>query len=306
MLLPTWAEDIRTSKTTRLKNNSMVVKTCNNCYNDHWNLEVDFNGCRFHCWVCDYGGPIQKYLRDNDILYDKDDIRVHRVTTSDSEFSDVKLPDNRKLIRIDSHYALAAKQYLYSRGVTDDIIKVLDLRVAINEEWWGYIIYPCYGFKGLEHFVGIAFLPGMGLKYKFPEGSKDFYCPVNKNTVSKTLVLLEGFFDMTNVHKYTNYAVQPLLGKFVFKHQTAMIQQAQYDKVILALDPDAIKETLKLAKKLQDYGIPVYITFLPEGKDPDDCKDTIKYYLDNSRKYSLQLAVETNLKMAKKEKMEKW
>jgi hypothetical protein len=226
MDIPNWVRDIQLVKTTKMKKTQIVVKVCNNCYNDHWNLEIDILGCRFNCWVCEYGGYIKTYLKDNNIPFEHDDVIIQRSAISDSEFKEIFLPENRKLISAESQYALQARQYLYSRGLNDDLIRKLNLRVAINDDWWGYILYPFYGLRGLEYFMGVAFLNSAGLKYRFPEGTKDVYCPVMRNNGCTELVLVEGFFDMTTIMVHTHYNIMMLLGKLVLKYQTEMLKSA--------------------------------------------------------------------------------
>jgi hypothetical protein len=298
MDIPNWVYAVQAEKTTKLKKGSQLqVKICNNCYNDHWNLEIDIPGCRFHCWVCNYGGYVKQYLRDNGIEFENEDIIIQRSAVKDSEFREIHMPENKRLWSADSKYAAQARAYLHSRGVTDDIIKRLNLRVAINDDWWGYILYPFYGLRGLEYFMGIAFL-NVGLRYRFPEGTKDVYCPIMRDNGCTEIVLVEGFFDMTNVLKYTEYNIMVLLGKFVLKYQTEMLKSANYDKVYVALDGEALKDTLAIARRLNGHGVNSWVTVLPADKDPDECKDEIGRFIKESKSYSMGLDVRLRLRDA--------
>ena len=101
---------------------------------------------------------------------------------------------------------------------------------------------------------------------------------------------------MTNVLRYTQYNVLPLLGKFVLRYQTNMLKQANYDKVYVVLDGDALKEILAIARRLDGHGVNSYVTELPEGKDPDDCKADISRFIQKGERYSMSLDVRIRLR----------
>ena len=277
--LPNWALEVKNAFVSKLEKDTIKIKTCPYCGNQKFNLEISITKCVFHCWTCDVGGSIQKFLIAQSITFEKEDIRPSIERTK--EDSVIELPENEPLLHRDSTVAGLARGYLHSRGVTTETIVSWDMRLAISDAWFGHILVPFYGLKGLEYFVGVKFRDGGG--YRLPFGSKDRWVP--KQRKSNSIVLCEGLFDGINVWQNTSFDILILLGKFVLDYQVELLKRCGYDRVYICLDGDALSEANKMARRLFRMGIQVYLTMLPKGYDPDDMKEQIQAYLDTSIVY---------------------
>ena len=126
------------------------------------------------------------------------------------------------------------------------------------------IIIPSYDEDGkLNYFLARDIFPNSKMKYKNPPMSKDtvvFELFINWN---EPIVLVEGSFDAIAVRKN----VIPLLGKFPSKSLVKKLVTKRVKKVYVALDTDAKKDAVKLAKFLMDNGVETYLLDMKE-KDP--------------------------------------
>lgn len=278
--LPNWAYEVKHRYPTRIKNAELIIKTCPDCGNERWNVQINIRTCLYHCWACDAGGSVKKFLLAQDIRFDPLDIQPQRekkITSSGA----IKLPTNTPLIGARDPMITLAVRYLRGRGMTIEDIISLDLRLAVDKDWHGHILAPFYGMTGLEYFLGIRFWPKKG--YKLPPAdkvTKDKFVPIRR--LQTTLVIVEGFFDMYAVYKYTKHAILLMFGKFIMDEQLRALQAANYETVTVCLDADAEKDAAKLAARLFRAGIRTYLAMLPPGKDPDDMKERIGEIIENA------------------------
>ena len=79
------------------------------------------------------------------------------------------------------------------------------------------------------------------------------------------IVLCEGSFDAIAIRKNAI----PLLGKFPSKSLVKKLVEKKVKKIYVALDTDAKKDAVKLAKFLMDNGVETYLLDMKE-KDPSE------------------------------------
>ena len=286
-MMPGWAEDLKRRYVTKEKHGELVLRVCPYCNNTHWNFQVNIELCVYHCWVCGAKGGVKRLLYDASIEFDHDEVQP-KALKKEVHPDVIELPMNRVLTSAMDRFAMAAKQYLYTRGVTDDTIAKWNFRICTGEDkeqqrydYGGHVAVPLYGLHGLEYFIAARWRDGKG--YRLPDVPKDRFVPMRRN--SDTLVVVEGLFDATSVWQCTSYDVMMLMGKFVLKHQAETLVKVGYRKILICLDGDAQDSQLKLGLRLYQMGLPVHLVDLPHDKDPNDLGQGVKIYIDEATPY---------------------
>jgi DNA primase len=127
------------------------------------------------------------------------------------------------------------------------------------------VIVPSYDKNGeLNYFFGRSFTPNSSKKAN-PPTSKEIIPFELLINWSLPIILCEGMFDAISIKRNAI----PLLGKTISKHLMKQIISSSVKKVYIALDKDAIKQSLKIVEDLMNYGKKVYLVDLNE-KDPND------------------------------------
>ena len=174
------------------------------------NLEVNYNRGLFKCWSCqdtnNMRGPIIKLLNkyatpklirdyllvkpDTDLIFDKSDVKKL-----------VVLPEGYKKLSecTDKDYkSRVALNYLYERGITDEIIKEFDIGYTHTGMYFNRIIIPSYDKDGdLNYFIARWFDRGYTkLKYLNPDAEKqEIIFNEHKINFYSTIYLVEGTID---------------------------------------------------------------------------------------------------------------
>ena len=160
-----------------------------------------------------------------------------------------------------------AVTYLKKRGVSSiDIVKY-NIGYCKTGRYRNKVIIPSYNSNGrLNYFIARSFEKEPKLKIDSPECKKSeligFEYYINWNT---PVILCEGIFDAMAIKRNAI----PLFGKTISKALMIKLLQSDVQTVYLALDDDAIRESIDHAQKLLDLGKEVYIIKL-EGKDPSE------------------------------------
>jgi DNA primase len=160
-----------------------------------------------------------------------------------------------------------AVTYLKKRGVSSiDIVKY-NIGYCKTGRYRNKVIVPSYNSNGrLNYFIARSFEKEPKLKIDSPECKKSeligFEYYINWNT---PVILCEGIFDAMAIKRNAI----PLFGKTISKALMIKLLQSDVQTVYLALDDDAIRESIDHAQKLLDLGKEVYIIKL-EGKDPSE------------------------------------
>jgi DNA primase len=160
-----------------------------------------------------------------------------------------------------------AVAYLKKRGVSIiDIVKY-NIGYCKTGRYRNKVIIPSYNSNGrLNYFVARSFEAEPKLKIDSPECKKselvgfDYY--INWNV---PVILCEGIFDAMAIKRNAI----PLFGKTIGKAIMIKLLQSEVKTIYLALDDDAIRESVDHAQKLLDLGKEVYIIKL-DGKDPSE------------------------------------
>ena len=154
--------------------------------------------------------------------------------------------------------------YLMKRGITAK--DVLKYGIGYCEEglYANRIIIPSYDSTGnLNYFVGRSFYKDSTMKYKNPKVSKDiigFDLFINWDL---PIVLCEGVFDAIAIKRNAI----PLFGKTIPKSLHKKIVEKKVQDIYIALDKDAISDSIKMVDMFLNEGRNVYMIDLDNG-DP--------------------------------------
>jgi DNA primase len=160
-----------------------------------------------------------------------------------------------------------ALAYLKRRMVTSSDILKYNIGYCKTGRYRNKVVVPSYDSRGrLNYFVARSFEKEPLQKIDSPSCNKSemigFEYYINWNV---PVILCEGVFDAIAIKRNAI----PLFGKTISKALMIKLLQPQVKTIYLALDDDAIMESIDHAQKLIDYGKEVYLIRL-QGKDPSE------------------------------------
>jgi DNA primase len=253
-----------------------AVFHCPSCNHHKKKLTFNLLSQKFQCWVCGYKGhrayqllkkanapaSIYSTLKELDSQYN------FKQPQKQKEFKNIiQLPEGTQSI-ISSSAILSkhALHYLDQRGVTQQDIVKYDISYNEVGEYKNMVIIPSYNEEGfLNYFVGRSFDKNAYIKHKLAPTTKDiigFEMHINWDL---PVILCEGAFDAIAIKRNAI----PLFGKKISSTLMKKIITSNCKKIYLALDNDALKDTLNHAEKLMGYGKTIYIIEMND-KDPSE------------------------------------
>jgi len=135
----------------------------------------------------------------------------------------------------------------------------------LHGQYQNRIIIPSYDSEGiLNYFVGRDFYKST-MKYKNPPIQKDIIGFDLYVDWSEPIILCEGVFDAMAIKNNTI----PLFGKTILPKLEKKIVEKRVKNIVIVLDDDAFKDSLKMIDKFLNMGIRVDFVKL-KGKDPSD------------------------------------
>jgi hypothetical protein len=159
-----------------------------------------------------------------------------------------------------------ALHYLKNRGIDTIDIRRYNIGFCETGDYGGMIIIPSYDLYGiLNFFTGRCYYKESYMKHKNPPVTKDIIGFENMINWRIPITIVEGAFDAITVRRNCI----PLYGKVILNNLKKMLLQKGVKEIYLALDPDALKNTLQTAEYLMNEGIKVMVIPLKE-KDPND------------------------------------
>ena len=264
------------------KNN--VVYYCPFCKHHKRKLEINFTENKeginkWHCWVCELRGTklIQIFKK---LKVDSDKIQQLKSYVKIYD-NDVKnLPQDQQPLTLPKEYKIFennksiiskhALNYCKKRGVSkNDIIKY-QIGYCESGPYKNMIILPSFDENGiLNYFTGRSFEEEMTgekpfIKYKNPENTRDIVPFELYINWSLPITICEGFLDAIAIKRNAI----PLLGKNIQSNLMKKLISSKVEKIYIALDKDAIKQSFRHCEMLMDEGKEVYLVDL-EDKDPN-------------------------------------
>jgi hypothetical protein len=250
------------------------------------NLEINYFRGVYKCWACSetYGthGPLGKLIeqfgsKNQRKIYDL--IRPQEEGTKDKPRIRLRLPEGYTKFK-DSNIRFIphreAINYLYSRGITDEMIERYDIGYTVQGDYAYRIIVPSYDLDdNLNYFIGRAWVPKK-MKYKNPAVPKDEII-FNESRVNweENVYLCEGVFDAFFLPNPI-----PMLGKMLSNNLFEKLYDRAQGEIHICLDGDAWDNALKLYHNLNGgkFYNKVKILKLPKDKDVCDLKGNINDY----------------------------
>jgi hypothetical protein len=246
----------------------------------YWNTEKNV-GCCFHnsCpWYKDRGGVTEYRLRSF-LTQEGIDVVIPEVVSAAPE-ADVKLPEGFRMLQdMRKRYSEPIYDYLDSRGLRKKIVDRARVGYVREGKMWGYIIFPVFNLDGkVVYWQGRRFKkrtpkffnPSSSLKselvYQIRSARKPRYIVVVESIINA--LTLESGWETDEV------VIMATLGKGVTEYQMnrILLYERTARELWLALDPDAIRETLDFAKHVGTAIETVRIAQFPEGEDVNSLK----------------------------------
>jgi DNA primase len=250
------------------------------------NLEVNYFRGVYKCWACAETHGTQGVLGK---LFDKYGTKKQKqvwdLLKPEEEGEKVKpkvylrLPEGYTKFK-DSNIRFIphreAINYLYSRGITDEMIENYDIGYTVQGDYAYRIIVPSYNEEGyLNYFVSRAWV-AKKMKYKNPSVPKEEII-FNESRIdwTKDIYLCEGVFDAFFLPNPI-----PMLGKFLPNNLFTKLYDKAEGDIHICLDGDAWSDALKLYHNLNGGKLynRIKILKLPKDKDVCDLRGGISNY----------------------------
>ena len=238
-------------------------------------LQVNIKNGKWHCWVSGQGGhnlfQLFKKVKATKKQYQElnelsDNFSFEYVPTK-QENKEVKLPDEYKPMWTKSNsptYKHALK-YLKSRSVSEDDMIKYSIGYCEDGLYSNRIIIPSYDDEGqLNFFIGRDIFDSK-LKYRNSPTPKDIIGFDLFINWEEPILLVEGALDAIT----SKVNSIPLFGKTIMNNLKRKILEKKVKTLYVALDNDAVKDSMKIVEELMNEGIKVHMIKLTE-KDPND------------------------------------
>ena len=251
---------------------------CPFCHHSKPKLEVNFTENKegnnpWACWVCGIKGKkLSTLFKKLKVSPDKfRELKSYIKIGDEVDYvpiqEKIELPKEFKSlisgVGITYKHALF---YLKSRGINQNDILKYNIGYCEYGLYKNMIILPSYDLNGnLNYFTGRSFEQDPFKKYQNPPISRNivpFELFINWNV---PVILCEGIFDAIAIKRNAI----PLLGKNIQSELMKKLIQSSVKKIYIALDKDAIKQSLKHCETLMDEGKEIYLVDLQE-KDPSE------------------------------------
>jgi len=254
---------------------------CPFCHHQKTKLEVNLTKNKegvhkWHCWSCDTRGKtlyslFKKLKVPQNKLSEVKKIAGNYIpsfTKTNEEPPTITLPKEFKKLEnipksdIDGKHAL---YYLKNRGLSIYDILKYNIGYCNSGPYKDTVIIPIYNANyELIYFVSKNFKLENGW-YKMPPFSKNFIPNEHLINWDLPLVLCEGIFDAITIKRNAI----PLLGKTIPQNLMKKIIKSTVEKIYIALDGDAKKQSFEFCEKLLNENKEVYLLNI-QDKDPND------------------------------------
>ena len=243
------------------------------------NLEINYNKNVFKCWVCEQTNNTHGHIGKLFNLYGNYPLkkryfllRPEAIDNSvEKKFVTPKLPEGFKKLsesKPTDYMVTKIKDYLYQRGITDDIIEEFEIGYTLVGKFANRLIFPSYDKNyNLNFFTTRIFEKrSRQPKYLNPELEKEqIIFNEHKINYDATIYLVEGV---------TDHIVIPnsiaLLGKKMTNKILNELQEKANSFVVIVLDGDAYENAVEIYKQLNFGRLSrrLRVTFIPKKYDP--------------------------------------
>lgn len=276
---------------------------CPFCRHEKKKLAVNVENGKWHCWVCETRGKsprllIMRFASEEDKREYERGAGVDMTAETMKDLLLLGQPETQPIERPEfptgfrtltmyrglSMYDRMVQNYLINRRHwTHEDILYWKVGYCREGEQSGRIVIPSFDAEGeLNYYVARKYSPG-GRPYDNPSIPKEKII-FNELMLDfrRELIISEGVFDCAKLGENS----VPLLGSSIGDNSLLLYRIVSHGStVVLALDADAKRKTLHVAKTLLRYGVETYIAELGEfadaGEIPD--KDTARRFVDTAQ-----------------------
>ena len=263
-------------------------------------LSINIETGVYHCWVCESKG---RNIGSAAFKFSSNRVNAKKLSEAYGGFKKaveeiieehVLLPEDFKLLtNLNNRGSKKYKyhiSYLKDRGLTTEDLHKFCIGVSDTYEYKNSVIFPSHDVAGnLNYFISRSINKKSYRRYK--------NCSVSRKEIifrqfnldfKKELILVEGVFDLINAPINSTCILGSwlnedyLLFREIVKNKTP---------VVLCLDPDARKKSMKIMKLLNSYCVPARLS-LHNNKDFGDMsKDEIQYFINNAKPFDFAQSV---------------
>jgi DNA primase len=232
-------------------------------YDGKGNLEVNYDMGVYNCWSCaeTHGtkGRIYNLFKEFANSEQLKRFIAGKFVFTGDFYESVKDFTPKETLKLpEEYFTLIGKQkysdfkpalnYLYNRGITDEIIDKYKIGFCLTGKYQNRIVIPSYDKDdNLNYFITRSISKyTKKFKYLNPDADKTQII-FNEKLIDwdKPVFLVEGAFD----HIVTPNSI-PLLGKKLYDKLFELIYFNARSYVIIVLDPDAYDDAVKIFNKL--------------------------------------------------------
>jgi len=252
-----------------------AVFHCPKCNHHKKKLTLNKSTQKFQCWVCNFKGhrafqilkeaksPYNLYQELKEIDKQYNFKTQHKVEKEEI----VSLPEGfTEIWKSSSLHSQNAYNYLLKRKITlQDMIKY-NIGYCTEGEFANMVVVPSYDKDGfLNYYVGRSFQKNAYKTHRLPSASKDIIGMEMLINWDLPVILCEGALDAIAIKRNAI----PLFGKKIPQILMKKLVTSDVKKVYLALDNDALRDAVKHAEILMNYGKEVYLVEM-DDKDPSE------------------------------------
>lgn len=240
-------------------------------------LTVNAKTGLFHCWRCNEKGNFFAFVK----AYGKTTEEPHNfllgteisgVVRSTEIETQISYPEYFRFLSESSSKSLIACsyfRYLFERGLSLNDIDYYNIGFCNVGKFNKRVIVPVYKDNSLVSYIARTITdikPKVLTPSSLPgtHGIKDYVFNIDRAKETKVLYIGEGVFDAISL----GVSGIALFGKEATRHQLATIINVFPRRVVICLDGDAYKYSVKLAQQLMLHISDIRVAKLPEDKDP--------------------------------------
>ena len=322
MSIVSYLEEVTTDQLKYTQNNEEVHLNCLMCDDKRKRMYVNLHTHRVYCHNCGYSATFIGLMKDlENISYDRAIERYKDVKGSAYIPEDVLVELSKNLILGDVSHSIsmrpiplpeeyiplnfksrnpvmksAIKYLMLNRKISIRQMKTHDFGICLDGEYKNRVIIPIKEAGEHKFFVGRAIGNNVKMKEKSPSNesyqiskSQVIFNIDNASALYNSCVLSEGIFDALSFGDIGS----SLLGKRMSDYQLAILldyRSLLTNGVYIALDGDARKDALDMARELYNY-FPVHLINLPKDEDPNSYykkfgREAMFELIDNAEEYS--------------------
>jgi len=218
----------------------------------------------YHCWVCGHRGRgLARFFKYNKPRYASraESLFAKIVKEKEQEVERVILPEGFSLLaalgdRADPDLK-ACRKYVLSRGLTEKHMWYFRMGATASGRYRRRVIIPSFDSEGFTNYFTARSIDDASRKYLNPKVKRSDIIFNEMNIDWKDeLVLVEGPFDLVKSVQNSTCLLGSTLTE---RHELFKGIVKNCTPVVLALDPDAIEKTQKIASLLSSYNVSVRV-----------------------------------------------